>query len=183
MTLSENGRNKLKQLQDLLAHQIPNGDPAAIVERALDALLTQVHKRKTGITAKPRTPKPKPKSKSTAAAPATATTSARRTRYLEFAVRREVWTRDDGRCGFVGEDGHRCNETRGLEFAHAHPWGKRGADTAINLGLRCILCRMRHKMHYAEYGFMPYGVTGSRGNAGSLTDRVARMRHNLPGIR
>src|SRR6187399_712709 len=121
LTLGENARNKLKQLQDLLAHQIPNGDPAAIVERALDALLTQVHKRKTGITAKPRTPKPKPKSKSTAAAPATATTSARRTRYLEFAVRREVWTRDDGRCGFVGEDGHRCNQTRGLEFAHMHP--------------------------------------------------------------
>src|SRR6187399_777737 len=91
LTLGENARNKLKQLQDLLAHQIPNGDPAAIVERALDALLTQVHKRKTGITAKPRTQKPKPKSES----PATATTSAGRTRYLEFAVRREVWTRDD----------------------------------------------------------------------------------------
>ena len=50
---------------------------------------------------------------------------------------REVWTRDDGRCGFVGEDGHRCNETRGLEFAHVHPWGKCGPDTATNLGLRC----------------------------------------------
>ena len=52
-------------------------------------------------------------------------------------MRREVWTRDDGRCGFVGEDGHRCNETRGLEFAHMHPWGKRGADTVTNLALRC----------------------------------------------
>ena len=52
-------------------------------------------------------------------------------------MRREVWTRDDGRCGFVGEDGHRCNETRGLEFAHVHPWGKNGANTAVNLGLRC----------------------------------------------
>ena len=94
LTLDESAHSKLKQLQDLLAHQIPNGDPAAIVERALDALLTQVHKRKTGISGKPRAqkPKPKPKSKSTA----TATATARRTRYLECAVRREVWTRDDG---------------------------------------------------------------------------------------
>src|SRR6187399_1726431 len=133
LTLSENGRNTLKQLQDLLAHQIPNGDPAAIVERALEALLTQVHKRKTGITSKPRAQKPKSESRPNA----TATTATRRTRYLEFAVRREVWTRDDGRCGFVGEDGHRCNETRGLQFAHGHPWGKGGPDTAVNLGLRC----------------------------------------------
>ena len=119
MTVSENGRNKLKQLQDLLAHQIPNGDPAAIVERALDALLTQVHKRKTGITSKPRAQKPKATSKSNATT--TTTTTARRTRHNKFAVRREVWTRDDGRCGFVGEDGHSCNETCGVEFAHVHP--------------------------------------------------------------
>ncbi|HEU5072998.1 MAG TPA: hypothetical protein VFU02_02480, partial [Polyangiaceae bacterium] len=54
ITLGQAAKDKLKQLQDLLAHQIPNGDPAVIVERALEALLTQVHKRKTGITAKPR---------------------------------------------------------------------------------------------------------------------------------
>jgi hypothetical protein len=54
VTLGEDARDKLKQLQDLLAHQIPNGDPAAIVERALDALLTQVHKQRTGSTDKPR---------------------------------------------------------------------------------------------------------------------------------
>src|SRR6187399_1615858 len=131
VTLSESGRETLKQLQDLLAHRIPSGDPAAIVERALGVLLTQVHKRKTGITSKPRAQKPKPR------ATATTTIAARRTRYLEVAVRREVWTRDDGRCGFVGEDGHRCNETHGLQFGHMDPWGKGGADTAVNLGLRC----------------------------------------------
>ena len=130
MTLGEDACNKLKQLKDLLAHQIPNGDPALIVERALDALLTQVHKGKTGITDRPRTPRaPKP---SSSARPTT------RRAHIKAAVRREVWPRDDGRCGFVGEDGHRCNETRGLEFAHVHPWAKGGADTATNLGLRCI---------------------------------------------
>jgi 5-methylcytosine-specific restriction endonuclease McrA len=75
------------------------------------------------MTAKPRAPKP--------------TSTGRRTRHVKAAVRREVWPRDQGRCGFVGEDGHRCNETRGLEFAHIQPWAKGGADTTQNLGLRC----------------------------------------------
>jgi len=130
VTLGENARNKLKQLQDLLAHQVPNGDPAAIVERALDALLTQVYQRKVGITNKPRAHKPESKPMATAI-------KVRRTRYIRATVRREVWRRDQGRCGFVGEDGHRCNESRGVEVAHVHPWGKDGANTAVNLGLRC----------------------------------------------
>ena len=128
VTLGEAAKGKLDQLQDLLAHQIPNSDPAAIIERALEALLTQVHKQKTGITEKPRAPKAKPKP-----------TTAQRTRVRPpNGVRREVWKRDTGRCAFVGEDGHRCNETRGLEFAHIHPWAKGGDDTAVNLSLRCI---------------------------------------------
>src|SRR5688572_6840084 len=52
VTISEAAKDKLEQLQDLLAHQIPNGDPAPIIERALDALWTQVHKRKTGAIEK-----------------------------------------------------------------------------------------------------------------------------------
>ena len=57
---------------------------------------------------------------------------------MKVAARREVWPRDEARCGFSGEDGRRCNETRGLEFAHVHPWAKGGAHTADNLCLRCI---------------------------------------------
>jgi len=153
VTLSQRSYEKLKQLEDLLAHEIPNGDPARIVERALAALLKQVHKRKTGITARPRAAKTEAGTK----LETELTPKGQRTRHVEAAVRREVWPRDDGRCGFVGEDGHRCNATRGLQFAHRQAWGKGGPNTASNLGLRCILCRMRHKMHYAEYAFMPHG--------------------------
>jgi len=127
VTLSQSGHDKLKRLQALLAHQIRNRDLAAIVERALDALLTQVQKRKTGMTDKPRASKPAGKPRRT----------DRRTRHVAAAARREVWPRDHGRCGFVGEDGHRCNETRGLHFAHIEPWAKGGANTADNLALRC----------------------------------------------
>ncbi|HEY6725055.1 MAG TPA: HNH endonuclease signature motif containing protein [Polyangiaceae bacterium] len=147
VTINQSTRDKLRELQDLLAHQIPNGDLAVILERALDALLVQIHKRKTGITAKPRAPRagaaedragaPRAQAPRDRARSGESTTTGGRTRHLPVSSRREVWPRDDGRCGFVGEDGHRCNATRGLQFAHRQPWAKGGADTADNLGLRC----------------------------------------------
>ena len=100
VTLSQATRDKLKQLQDLLAHQIPSGDPAVIIERAIAALLTQVYKHKTRITDKPRTGKPRPKPNATTRRSPTIEATVRRP--LEAAVRCEVWTRDQGRCGFVG---------------------------------------------------------------------------------
>ena len=81
VTIDEATHQNLRQLQDLLAHQIPNGDPAAIIERAFDALLAQVRQSKVGITEKPRARKAK----------------ARRARWIPTALRREVWARDDGR--------------------------------------------------------------------------------------
>jgi len=139
VTINQSTRDKLDQLQDLLAHQIPKGDVAVIIERAFDALLVQIHKRKTGITAKPRATEPRATEPRATEPRATESTSAAggRTRSLKVSVRREVWPRDEGRCGFVGEDGHRCNATRGLQFAHRQPWAKGGADTADNLALRC----------------------------------------------
>jgi 5-methylcytosine-specific restriction endonuclease McrA len=143
VTLDEATRHKLKQLQDLLAHQIPNGDPAAIIERALDALLTQVQKRKAGLTDEPRARK---------------AVVTRRTRAIPAVLRREVWTRDEGRCSFIGDDGHRCNETRCLEFGHLHPWGKRGEHSAANLALRC----RAHNAFEAERDFGTSFVASKR---------------------
>ena len=37
--------DKLKQLQDLLRHQVPSGDLAAIVERAVDLLIVDTMKK------------------------------------------------------------------------------------------------------------------------------------------
>jgi len=122
VTLSADARGQLKQLQDLLVHQLPSRDPAAIVERALGVLLSQVLRKKAGITDKPRARK---------------LTINHEKRATPAALRREVWRRDEARCAFVGEDGHRCNETRGLEFAHLEPWGKGGKHSAGNLALRC----------------------------------------------
>ena len=45
VTISQDTHDKLQQLRDLLAHKIPNGDPAAIIERALNVLLAKVRQR------------------------------------------------------------------------------------------------------------------------------------------
>jgi 5-methylcytosine-specific restriction endonuclease McrA len=125
VTLDQQAHDQLRQLQDLLAHQIPSGDPAAIIKRALEALLTETQKKKTAATQKPRTPS-MPRG-----------TSSRTSRAVPADLKRAVWQRDQGRCGFISKDGHRCGATRALEYAHLHPWAKGGEHTLDNLGLRC----------------------------------------------
>jgi hypothetical protein len=46
--------DKLRRVQALLCREIPDGDPAAIFDRALTLLLEKVEKRKLGATTRPR---------------------------------------------------------------------------------------------------------------------------------
>jgi hypothetical protein len=120
VTLSQGARDKLEQARALLRHQIPTGDPAAIVERALTVLVEQLERTKLGATPRPRR------------GGRTAPTS----RHVPAAVKRAVWARDGGRCAFVGATGH-CAETGFLEFHHVVPFAAGGATDAGNLELRC----------------------------------------------
>jgi 5-methylcytosine-specific restriction endonuclease McrA len=60
-----------------------------------------------------------------------------RSRHIPAAMRREVYARDAGRCGFVDGRGQRCCETRYLELHHLEPFARGGAHSASNLALRC----------------------------------------------
>jgi hypothetical protein len=80
-------------------------DPAAIVKRALEALLTETQKKKTAATEKPRT------------ASMPRGIRGRSSRAVPAQLKRAVWKRDQGRCGFISEGGHRCGATRALEYA------------------------------------------------------------------
>jgi 5-methylcytosine-specific restriction endonuclease McrA len=60
-----------------------------------------------------------------------------RSRHIPAALRREVYERDAGRCGFVDGRGQRCCETRYLELHHLEPFARGGAHSASNLALRC----------------------------------------------
>ena len=133
-TVGRDTYDKLRQVQDLLRHSIPNGDPAAIFDRALTLVLTQLSKTKFSAAGRPR--------------PGGQTRPG--SRHISAAVKREVWHRDGGRCAFRGEQG-RCVETGLLEFHHVVPYAKGGATTQENLELRC----RTHNAYEAAQEFAP----------------------------
>jgi hypothetical protein len=131
-TTSCEAHEKLRRAQALLRHVIPSGDPAAVFERALDALLADLEKKKLSATNRPRAPR----------------ATARETRHIPAAVRREVWQRDGARCAFVGAAG-RCTERGFLELHHVVPFAGGGAATVANIELRC----RAHNAYEAEQSF------------------------------
>jgi 5-methylcytosine-specific restriction endonuclease McrA len=119
-TVSRETHDKLRRAQDLLRHTIPNGDLGVIFDRALTLLVADLEKTKLAATVRPRAGRQ----------------AASGSRHVPAAVRREVWTRDGGRCAFVGTNG-RCSEQGFLEFHHVVPFAEGGATAADNLQLRC----------------------------------------------
>jgi hypothetical protein len=131
-TASQAAHDKLRRAQSLLRHVIPNGDPAAVFERALDALLEDLERKKLAATSRPHQAKP----------------PAPGSRHIPAAVRREVWRRDDARCAFVGAAG-RCTERGFLELHHVVPFATGGEATTDNIELRC----RAHNAYEADLSF------------------------------
>ena len=131
-TVSYETHDKLRRVQDLMRHRIPNGDVAFIFDRALDILLAELERTKFAAAARPR-------ARTLAASPL---------RRVPAAVRRAVWARDAGRCAFIGSTG-RCSETGFLEFHHVVPYAAGGATSVDNLELRC----RAHNVYEAEQYF------------------------------
>jgi hypothetical protein len=144
VTVGQETHDTLRRLQDLLRREIPSGDPAVIVDRALTLLLQDVEKRKLAATSRPRR-----NTRSGTTTPWEQATAA--TRHVPAPVRRAVWKRDGGRCGFASASGHRCPERTFLEIHHIHPHALGGPCTLGNLGLRC----RRHNVYEAELVFGP----------------------------
>jgi len=128
-TASAEMNEKLRLAQELLRHQIPDGDIAQVIDRALSALLKDLKRQKFATTDQPsgRTSGRVPGDRG----------AASRTRHIPAEVRRKVWARDGGRCAFVARNGHRCTERGLLEFHHIVPCSAGGEATADNIQLRC----------------------------------------------
>ena len=132
-TASAETYKKLRLAQDLLRHQIPDGDPAEIFDRALTALLEDLAKKKLAATDRPRESRDHPPG----------------SRHIPAEVKRAVWLRDGGRCAFVGRNGRRCTEQGFLEFHHVTPHASGGPPTINNIQLRC----RAHNGYEAELDF------------------------------
>jgi hypothetical protein len=155
VTISQATQQKLLRAQALLRHQVPSGDLAEVLDRALDALLDKVEGKKFGKTAAPRKAK-----------------NSRAKRTVPRALRREVVARDGARCSFVAGDGRRCEETGFLELDHVVPVSRGG--TASVEGVR-ILCRA-HNQYEAERILGPEAVVAGRASrAGTPLRGAARV--------
>ncbi len=120
---------KLREVQALLRHQIPDGDLELIFDRALEALLANLRKQKLAATDRPR----EHQNRASGVPP----NSLLRSRHIPAVVKRAVWDRDGGRCAFVSTDGRRCAEDAFVEFHHVVPYAHGGPSTAANIELRC----------------------------------------------
>ncbi len=134
---------KLRRAQELLAHAVPSGDLSEVVDRALDALITTLEKRKFAATEKPR-----PR-------------AVARARTIPAVVRRAVWARDGGQCTFTSAVGRRCSSRRLLEFDHVVPFARGGEASVQGLRLRC----RAHNQFEAERAFGAEFMRGKRETA------------------
>jgi hypothetical protein len=125
-TVSAPTRDKLRLAQDLLRHQIPDGDLSGIIDRALTLLLEALAREKFAAAERPRT----------RAATGNDTPQVA-SRHIAAHVRRTVWLRDGGCCAFIGTNGRRCGARGFLEFHHVVPFSLGGDSTVANIELRC----------------------------------------------
>jgi hypothetical protein len=119
-TITRETRDKLRQVQDLMRHVIPDGDPARIFDRALTMLLADLERKRFGVASRPQPNRP----------------CREDARHIPAVVRRTVWQRDAGRCAFRSSEG-RCGERGFLEFHHVVPFAVGGTATVENIELRC----------------------------------------------
>ena len=116
----------MQQARELRRHELPDGDLARIVERALDLLIADRMKRRFGVGRKPRA-----KQNSRQRQPSA------KGRYIPLVVRREVVARDQMRCCFVSSDGRHCAQRSWLQLHHEDPYGRGGPTTTGKLRFLC----------------------------------------------
>jgi hypothetical protein len=133
LTIGQSTHDKLRYAQDLLGHALPSGDVAQVLDRALDALIEKLERRKFAATTRPR------QSGRASANP----------RHIPAHVRRAVWERDGGRCTFVSQAGQRCPARKLLEFDHVEEVARGGRATVAGIRLRC----RAHNQYGAECAF------------------------------
>ncbi len=81
-TIGQSTHEKLAYARALLGHQLPSGDLARVLDRALDALVEKLERRKFAASRRPR-----PRRRRASTSP----------RHIPAAVKLAVWERDQGR--------------------------------------------------------------------------------------
>ncbi len=180
LTIGQGTHEKLRYAQALLGHALPSGDLAAVLDRALDALINKLERRK--FAARSRSA-PRPQHRAPAG------------RYIPADLRRTVWQRDGGQCTFVSQDGHRCPARTRLEFDHVLEVARGGQARVAGLRLRCRPHNqyqaertfgtefMRHKRHQAQRRATDTRVPKAAATEPALEREVVPERDVAPWLR
>ncbi len=143
VTVSRRLLAKLEAARDGLSHSLPCASTEQVLEAALDALLAKQAARK-GLVTRPRAPaaaaSPVP---GLAVGPVETAGASTGRAHIPARVKREVWTRDGGRCQWPLEAGGVCGATRSLELDHVVPLARGGLPTTANLR---VLCRFHNQL-------------------------------------
>lgn len=148
--MSTETHDKLRRAQELLGHAIPRSDLAQVLDRALDALIEKIERRRFGATDRPRLARP-----------------SQCPRHIPASVRRAVTARDGGQCTFMSGNGRRCEERGDLEYDHVKPVAKGGETTVANLRLRCHAHNQLEAERAFGAGFMAEKREAARGQSPS----------------
>ncbi len=122
MTVGPDFLALLDQVRDAMSHSHPGASLEVLFAECMKTKLREHARRARADVAHPR-PTPPPANENS--------------RHVPAQVRRAVWKRDEGRCTFIAEDGHRCSATRRLTIHHDHAYALGGEATASNLRLIC----------------------------------------------
>jgi len=133
VTVSREFVTDFKAARAALSHVIPDGSFEKVLHECLRRTLRDIARRREGAALRPRE------------APAAEPTG----RHIPRTVLREVFTRDEGRCTYVGPTGVVCGSTYQVQVHHIHAHGMGGASTASNCALRCAA----HNRHHAEQDY------------------------------
>jgi 5-methylcytosine-specific restriction endonuclease McrA len=139
VTVSNEFVEDLEQAKAVLSHKLPGADLAAVLHEGL-RLILKAHRKRKALATKPRPAKAPAKPRSAG------------DRYIAAHVRRQVWTRDEGRCQEPLASGGVCGSTMQIEFHHLHEHARGGPASAANLSLRC-------KVHNLRAAERSYGAT------------------------
>ena len=162
-------REKLREAQALLRHQVPDGDLTEIFGRALTLLVEDARRKKFGETSRP-------------VARRSAHERGPASRHIPAEIRRAVTARDQGRCAFVARNGRRCSARDFIEFHHLEPWARSKRHSVEGIELRCRA--HNHQAAVGDYGAAHMERCRERGWQSTLTrpgtsstgGRPARLR-------
>jgi 5-methylcytosine-specific restriction endonuclease McrA len=143
-TLTEDRYDEFEKARAIISRKIPH----ASVEDVLNELVDHYLKAKS----------PRKKTRPKTSAPREASSPKARSRHIPKATRDQVMLRDNERCTFTSESGHRCTAKHNLHIDHIQPWAKGGTHDPENLRVLCA----NHNQHEARKRFGPLPLRKSK---------------------